>query len=81
MLRLTEVLLFIAPFAVFVLWRVTAAQGGPPPIVLAAASFGVVLLAAWLVWFALTNGTTQRGEYVPAQFQNGEIVPGHTARP
>lgn len=81
MLRLAELALFLSPIAAYMIWRLTAARGGPSPIILAAACCGVALLAGALVWFALNNTLPSGGRYVPAQVLNGRIIPGHTAAP
>lgn len=77
MLRLVEFGLFLVPFGLFLAWllleRVTRQVA-----VLAAVVF--VLMAAATVWYGL-NRRLDRGEvYIPAQFQNGQIVQGHGVR-
>lgn len=79
MLRLLEVLVFLAPLAAYVLWRVTLARGeGPPPRVLLGILAGLLLFGAVLVWFGLRGERLAPGErYVPAELRDGRIVPGH----
>jgi hypothetical protein len=81
MLRLIELLLFLAPFILFAAWRITATARAPSPGLVAASIvlLGVLLFA--LLWFqregALPPGTT----YVPATLHDGRIIPGHGAAP
>ena len=79
MLRLLEVLIFLAPLAAYVLWRVTLARGeGPSPRLLLGILAGLLLLGAVLVWFGLRGERLDPGEsYVPAELRDGRIVPGH----
>jgi Family of unknown function (DUF6111) len=76
---LTEVLLFLAPFAAFVVWRVTLGGGGPSRPVLIGAICAVVLLTAMLVWLRRENAIGSGAAYVPAELKDGRIVPGHAA--
>jgi len=77
MLRLAELVLFLSPFAVFAIWRLLAAEGGPSlRVVLVSACF-VVVLAGALFWLNRRDALPPGTEYVPAQLQNGRVVPGH----
>ena len=70
-------MLFLAPFAAIIAWRLTLGSGGPPRALLIGAACALAVLAAMLVWLsrerALPPGTT----YVPAEVHDGRIVPGH----
>jgi hypothetical protein len=77
--RLTELLLFLAPFAAFIAWRLTAGSGGPSRPVLIGAACVLVVLAATLVWLSRQNALPPGTAYVPAELQDGRIVPGHAA--
>jgi hypothetical protein len=79
MLRLTEWLLFLVPFAAFLVWRRTTAAGGPSGAVLAAALLGLLALGAVLAWLAVNGALDRSRRYVPAQWENGRIIPGHAA--
>ena len=72
-------MLFLAPFAAVIAWRLSLGVGGPPLSLLIGAACALALLAVALVWLsqdrALPPGTT----YVPAQLKDGRIVPGHAA--
>ena len=79
MLRLTELALFIAPFAAFVVWRVMATEGGPSIRVVLAAAGALVLLAGLLFWLSQEEALPPGTAYVPAQLQDGHIVSGRAA--
>jgi hypothetical protein len=78
-----EVLLFLAPFAIyFVYWRLALARtanGGAPSrthpwnyLVI----IGLALVALSFVVLGLTEGSGQRGTYVPPHVVDGRVVPG-----
>jgi hypothetical protein len=78
-----ETLLFLAPFALYFLyWRVTLARAGEtspsernhPWNYLFVA--GLALVALSFVVLGLTEGSGQRGTYVPPHVENGQVVPG-----
>lgn len=77
---LEVVLPLVAPFLLFLAYRLLAARGGRSPLArtpwygLAAA--GLALAGASLVAWALTGGDPPGGRYVPAELEGGRIVPG-----
>ncbi len=79
LLRLTELLLFLTPFAAFVAWRLTAGSGAPPRALLIGTACVLAVLAGTLVWLSRERALPPGTAYVPAQLQNGRIVPGHAA--
>jgi hypothetical protein len=79
MLRIAELVLFLAPFAAYLVWHLTAARGGPSPAALAISAFALVALAAALIWLASQDKLGPGQVYVPAQLEGGHIVPGHAA--
>jgi len=81
MLRLVEVLLFLSPFAAFALWRLLAPVGGPSPRVIGAAAGVVVLLLGLLLWYRTQDALPPGSTYVPPEFHDGRIVPGHAGSP
>jgi hypothetical protein len=76
-LRLTELVLFLAPFVAFLAWRLTAGSGGPPRVVLIGAACALALLAGMLAWLGRERSFPPGTAYVPAELQDGRIVPGH----
>ncbi|MBV8398835.1 MAG: hypothetical protein JOZ58_18700 [Acetobacteraceae bacterium] len=79
MLRFAELALFLAPFAAYLVWYLTASRGGPSPGLLAISAGALVILAAALIWFAMQEKLGPGQVYVPAQLQGGRIIPGHAA--
>ena len=79
MLCLTEFVMFLAPFAALLVWRFTAAHGGPSTLVLVLTGLGVVALFVALLVFSRHDALTATEAYVPARIENGSIVPGHGA--
>lgn len=75
----------VLPTVLYILWVLAVRRAGAgrtaawqkmPFLWLAAA--GVVLLALFLVVMTVGFGTDTRGSvYVPAQYKNGRIIPGH----
>ena len=78
-MRFAELALFFAPLGAYALWRVAATRGqpGPPPAVLTGILAGLLLCGAGLAWFAIAERGAPKSRYVPATFQNGQVVPGH----
>lgn len=78
MLGLIETTLFLIPIAVYVIWRVSAADGGPSARWLIAGAGAVAVLAASLFWFTTQNRLDISAVYVPPQMHDGQLVPAHT---
>lgn len=79
--RLIEIIMFLTPFVGFAVWRLVAPSERPPVwLVAGGAGFVIVMLAA-LLWLRAMDASDSFSAYVPAQLQNGRIVPGHAARP
>jgi len=76
-MRWAEIALFFMPFALYVAWRIAAATARPS-IVWGAAAL-VAILVAGTVWTGLSRRLDRHEAYVPAQWRNGRIVPGHGA--
>ncbi len=74
-MRWAELALFLSPFALYGAWRLAAARA--QPALLWATAAAVAVLAAGTVWFGLARRLDRTETYVPAQWQNGRIVPGH----
>ena len=77
MLRLSELVLFLSPILVFVVWRLTLARGGPPFALVFAAGCVLVVFAAALIWFGIEHALPPDETYVPARLQGGQVLPGH----
>ena len=81
---LFDVLLFLLPFAIYGLyWRFSAkgsvrAAAHPWNYLLIS---GLVLVAASFVFWGVTEGAGQQGNYVPARVENGRVIPGHVEAP
>jgi hypothetical protein len=78
MLRLTEAGLFLVPFALYVAWLVLGRRTPRWAVWLAAGL--TAAMAAGSIWYGLTTGLPAGSTYVPAQLEDGAIVPGHAAR-
>lgn len=78
-MRLAELLLFLAPFAAFIAWRLSAGSGGPSRPLLIGAACALALLAGTLAWLSQRHALPPGTAYVPAELQDGRIVPGHAA--
>lgn len=81
MLRLAELVLFLSPFAAFVLWRLLAAEGGPSLRVVLLSACCIVALAGVLFWLSRRDVLPPGAPYVPAHLQDGRIIPGHAGPP
>jgi heme/copper-type cytochrome/quinol oxidase subunit 3 len=81
---LTELALFLAPFAVYAIYLVATRAGVLHPdswplgtlawLTIAA----LVLMAGSFIVLAHFSGDAPNSEYVPAHIENGKLVPGTT---
>ena len=78
--RLTEIGLFLLPFALFVALRLGAARGWPLGLVLGGAGGVLALLLVGLVWYAQTHRMPAGATYVPARVSGARILSGHAAQ-
>jgi len=74
--RFVELALFIVPFVVFAAWRLLGG-GGPSRKLVVTATCIVMALAGALYWFRREEAIAPGMRYVPAQLEDGRIVPGH----
>ena len=74
---LIELLLFLAPFAAFALWRRLNPRAEPSPRLVWLALAGVGLAMAGAVWYGLSVSMGPGTVYVPARMEDGRIIPGH----
>ena len=79
MIRAAELALFLSPLLIYVLWRRAAASGKmlPGRGALITLFAGLAILGAGLAWTGLHERHAEGSQYVPAQFQDGQVVPGH----
>jgi peptidoglycan/LPS O-acetylase OafA/YrhL len=75
-MRLIELVLLLAPFALFLAWRLTLPVRGPslPQIVVIVTA--VVIMLGALVWLQHEDAKPPGAAYVPAHLQDGRIIPG-----
>jgi Family of unknown function (DUF6111) len=78
-MRYVELALFLAPFAIFALWRLTTPASGPSATVVATSAALLALLIAALLWFHQQGAVPPGATYVPPTLQDGRIVPAHGA--
>lgn len=78
-MRWAEALLFVAPFAVFLIWRRVSAGGGPSLPLLAATLALLLAFGAALGWLGVAKRIGPRERYVPAKLVDGKVVAGHAA--
>lgn len=81
MTRVLEAALLLAPLLAYLLWRILVARGAANPsrntmILLAAV---LLVLGSGLIWMSSSERHAGSTRYVPAQLENGRIVPGHGA--
>jgi hypothetical protein len=79
MLRLVELALFLAPFAVFVAWRFLALEGGPPVRVVIGAACVLAVLAGALIWLSRDDALPPGVGYEPPRLQDGKVISAHGA--
>lgn len=81
MLRLVELALFLAPFAVFAVWRFMAIEGGPSVHIVVGAACVLAVVAGVLVWLSQEDSLPPGAAYEPAHLQDGKVISGHAAPP
>lgn len=79
---LIQLLLFLAPFAIYALVLYFSRRDArlrehwPAKIVVSLAIAGCVLVILGLVVFAHFGGASTSGVYEPARYQDGKLIPG-----
>ena len=81
MLRFVELALFLAPFAVFAIWRFTAKERGPSVHIIVGAACVLAVLAGVLVWLSQEDSLPPGASYEPPRLQDGKVIAGHAASP
>jgi hypothetical protein len=79
--RFAEIGLLVLPVAVFVAWRLLAPTAGPPKTLVIAITAAVSLMAVLLIVLWYEEAAPPNATYVPAQLQNGRIIPERVVRP
>jgi hypothetical protein len=79
MLRLVELALFLAPFALFVAWRFMATDTGPSLGLVVGALCVLLALAGTLIWLSEDRALPPGATYEPPRYLDGRIVPAHAA--
>jgi hypothetical protein len=77
--RFAEVALLVLPFVVFVAWRLMAPSAGPPRILVIGVMIAVAAMALLLLVLWYEEAEPPTAGYVPAQQQEGRIVPSRVA--
>jgi predicted phage tail protein len=81
MLRTGELVAFLFPFAVYLVWRRFSAGSGPSASMLGGTLLALALFGAALAWFGVHRALAPDAAYIPAHVVDGRIVPGHSATP
>ncbi len=78
-MRWAEILLLLAPAALFLIWHRAALRGEPGPsrTMLALGSAGLLVFGVGLAWFGVHQHLPQGSRYVPAHSEHGTIIQGH----
>ena len=79
MLRFAELVLFVAPFVLFAVWRLMAFEGRPSVRVLIGTASALLVLAGILVWLSEDAALPPGSDYEPARLLNGQVIAGHAA--
>ena len=74
---LIEALLFLAPFAAFLVWRRLNPGREPGALLLVLAACGAALMMGGALWYGLSRASAPGARYVPAKIEGGDITPGH----
>ena len=79
---LTEVLVFLIPFAVYALFLVATRAGvalpssWPVPIIAKLTAGSFVLVIVSFILLARFSGAPPHSTYIPAHIENGKFIPG-----
>ena len=75
MIRILEIALFLAPFALFAAWRLWAPDTEIGPKHLSIAGIVLALCLAGLIWGRMQDAEPPEAEYVPAHLRGRTIEP------
>ncbi len=79
--RIIEIVLFLAPFAAFALWRLYFRTRVLPLWFIVGLGCGVLAMLGGLLWTRHQVAGDAKERYRPAILQEGRIVPGGPVRP
>ncbi len=77
MLRLVELALFLAPFAIFIVWRLVGTKGPPSVSMIVAVACVLAVLAGALIWLSRDEALAPGSVYEPARLEEGKVISGH----
>jgi hypothetical protein len=75
MIRLTELLLLLAPIADFIGWRVLAPGQVPSAGMIAGMAVLLAMLAGGLIWLRQQDAAPPDAVYIPRHIEGDRIVP------
>jgi len=79
LIYLVEVLLFLTPFGIYVLWRRSQSSRAPASRLLLVAVASVGLGLAGAVWYGFSRSSDRGSVYVPARLgPDGRVISGQT---
>ena len=78
MLRLLELVLFLMPFAAYGVWLWSGKRHTRELLWGTLGAMLVLLMSA--AWLELSQAVPPEMGYVPAQLEDGRVVPGHSVR-
>jgi hypothetical protein len=78
-LRLADMILFLAPFAAYGIFHMAFVRGrGPSGRMMLLVIIGLALFGGGLVWLGTSQGLNRQQRYVPAIMgPGGDVVQGH----
>ncbi len=81
-LALLDAVLFLLPFAAYGIYVYAARAGLAPALrvgspVLRLVAIGLGLAVVGLMLLGVFGGERGQGRYVPAQYKDGKLIPGH----
>ncbi len=80
-MRLIEIVLFLSPFAAFLLLRLFMPARGLPRWALPLFAAAVAIMLGLLIYLRSFDADDAGRAYVPARMEDGRVVPGHAAPP
>ncbi len=75
MIRVLEIGLFVAPFALFALWRLLAPDTELGPRHLTVAALVLAMCLGALVWVRMEDAEPPNTQYVPAHLEGTTVEP------